>query len=597
MNRYSQVEVSAYHPMTTQEIWAPGSAMRQQHNEADKQLQTQIAELDKVDPLSVHYNKAQEIKANLLKTINDQAETLATQGFNGNTTAGVYRTNRDLQSQFSPTGDLGQINAAKKTYDLEKANYIEDATKVSKIGREQALKNWENYSKTKYTGYSDDGKKIAAITALGSPAYQDYETDRNQYHALLGEVTGSAKASGHSIVTDPQTGLMMMVNRGGSVVHSSNIDALNNAIKGMKDKWISPTGEGRKWADAAGWDPAHTNYRIDQDFRAMKKISNVDNRTEDYSVVSGQKQQQQTAPSSIYDPTTQKTIDNTVKNIDFSKIGTPRDATKFQERNTFQGYNEAPRVVSIPSGKNTYKDIIKDPIQQQMYKKSYERLVANGKIPKGQDINSIESAKVIGFYMTKYGKSPTIANDIIIPDTATNSQQFMGQFDKKTGAQRDYEAQRDLNNGYRTIVDPVSGVELTPSEFREKGYKVKYIGYDSHLSYNSYNFKGDNRDKQTVLTHKVEVTDANGNSLGQAPMTRTKQELENNDFKKSYQISQVYRNALTHFDDWVIPKAVKDTKIKFKENGLFDIIHKGESYKDVNAKDYEQIMDILMSQK
>ena len=37
MNRYSTAEVSAYHPMTTQEIWAPAAAMRQQHNEADKQ--------------------------------------------------------------------------------------------------------------------------------------------------------------------------------------------------------------------------------------------------------------------------------------------------------------------------------------------------------------------------------------------------------------------------------------------------------------------------------------------------------------------------------------------------------------------------------
>jgi hypothetical protein len=601
MNKYTDVSVSAYHPMTTQEIWAPAAAMRQQHNAADEKLQTQIAELDKVNPLDVHYDKAQKIKSDLLKQIDAQSTTLANEGFNGNTTSGVFRTNRELREQFSPTGELGQINAAKTAYDTEKATYLDDATKVSKIGREQALKNWNNYAKNKYTGYSEDGKKISNIGALGSPAYQDYETDRNQYHALLGKVTGSARASGHGIVTDPTTGLMMMVNRGGNVVHSDNIDALNNAMKGMKDKWVSEAGEGRKWADAAGWDPSHTNYRINQDFNAMKEISNVDNRTENYDVLSGQtpgkNPTQPIVPTTIYDPSTQKTVGESIKKIDFNSIGTNRDTTKFSERKTFQGYNDAPRFKSVPAGKNTYKDIIKDPIQQQIYKKSYEKLIANGKIPKGQDINDINTAKVVGFYMNKYAKIPTIANDVILPDSATNSQQFMGQFDKKPGAQRDAEAQRDLNNGYRSIIDPVTKQELTPDEFRAKGYKVKYIGYDSHLSYNGYNFKGSNGKKQTVLTHKVEIIDDKGNSLGQAPMTRSKQEMDTPEFKKSYQISQVYRNAVEKFGDWVTPRAADDTKIKFKENGSFDIIYNGNLYEDATGPEYEYIMDKAMTEK
>jgi len=210
MNRYSNYETSAYNPMTTQEIWAPAAAMRQQHNAAEEKLQTQISELDKVNPLDVHYDRAQKIKSDLLKQIDQQSSSLAAEGFNGNTTSGVFKTNRQLKEQFSPTGELGQINAAKAAYDIEKATYIEDATKTSKIGREQALKNWNNYAKNKYTGYSEDGKKIKNIDALGAPAYHDYETDRNQYHALLGSVTRSARASGHGIITDPTTGMLMI---------------------------------------------------------------------------------------------------------------------------------------------------------------------------------------------------------------------------------------------------------------------------------------------------------------------------------------------------------------------------------------------------
>lgn len=586
MNRYSTAEISAYNPMTTQEIWAPAAAMRQQHNEADKQLQTQIAELDKVDPLSVHYDKAQKIKSDLLKTISNQAETLATQGFNGNTTAGVYKTNRELQTQFSPTGELGQINLAKKTYDTEKAQYLEDATKLSKIGREQALKNWEKYAKTKYTGYSDDGKKIASITALGSPAFQDYETDRNQYHALLGEVTSSAKSRGHGIITDPSTGLLMMVNKGGSIVHSDNIDNLNLAIKGMKDKWISPTGEGRKWADAAGWDPAHTNYRIDQDFRAMKKISNVDNRTEDYSIVPGQTPSKtddtgEPKPVSLPNAVTSKANDTLLQKM---KGNSPDMTTSLWTR----GLTGSPSSTSdfgviSPVGKYDPKAVKNEAIKSPEYVS-----IANGinrTLPAGKQFKrgSDEEFKAVKAYLEKH-KNLTTQNSYIAPFTSTTGLLFADKsLTKDVGEASKELLSRIHNTSADVYTDSPDGgktkVKIDPST-------ITNFSYSGDMSPESYVNAFPNS-KQNIMPHFGTATIGTGADAETIPVyvSRDPNDFSSSQYKGAKDINTL-KNSVR-----VTPGIYKHMNSEavsgFKRHGMKDVLVKynaGSKTYDINYK-------------
>ena len=605
MNRYSNVEVSAYNPMTTQEIWAPAAAMRQQHNEADKQLQTQISELDKVDPLSVHYEKAQKIKSDLLNTISNQAETLATQGFNGNTTAGVYKTNRDLQSQFSPTGELGQINLAKKTYDTEKAQYLDDATKLSKIGREQALKNWENYAKTKYTGYSDDGKKIASITALGSPAFQDYETDRNQYHALLGSITSSAKASGHAVVPDPTTGLLMMVNRGGKIVHSDNVDALNSAMKGMKDKWISPEGEGRKWADAAGWDPVHTNYRINQDFSAMKSISNVDDRDEDYSIIPGQTGSKKTkAPilnDAIQDPSTIKNLNKDIVETDFSKIGKSKFAGSLANTNIYNlSQKDLGNKYSSVGGNNTYKSVL-SPLQQKFYETAAKRLIKTGQLQKNADLNNNANAEKIGFYMKNHMKFPTVASDIIRADVAVDNKLFSGNLASKDAASRNRVLTQDLRQTkdgvpLRTMIDVEKGGKVKLDE----GDTIDYLGVESPINYSTYGFE--NKFEQSVMGHRAQILDSKGNVKANVVISRTPNEMKDPTFKKMQEVNQTYKAGLNNLGEWVRPvgkysgsKELAKTRVRVNDDNTFQIQLDGyqESPKMNNEQFIQQMQSIM----
>lgn len=271
INRYDDISVSAYNPMTTQEIMMVPLMRRTQHDEANKQLQAQISELGKVDPLDVHFEQAQKIKADLRSQIDKQAEQLATEGFNNNTTGSVFKTNREIQDQFSPTGNLGQINAAKIQFNKEKEEFIKNA-ETQKIGRDQALKLWNEKTKS-YTGYEDPEKsKIINVTPQGVAAYQNYGEDISRAHSILGKTVEGISSSGHHLEQDA-TGGFWEVTRNNERMKSNNAKQIEAAYNSFIDKWISNEGEGTRYSkDAAlGID----ENRIKNDFNSMLENSNI----------------------------------------------------------------------------------------------------------------------------------------------------------------------------------------------------------------------------------------------------------------------------------------------------------------------------------
>ena len=236
---------------------------------------------------------------------------------------------------------------------------------------------------------------------------------------------------------------------------------------------------------------------------------------------------------------------------------------------------------------------------QRAYKITFDNLIKNGKLPKNSNINSKITANLIEKeFKNGNVKIPTIGNDVIYADRTPNSRMFMGDFANKTDSnERNISIQSDLDAGYRTMIDPETGKELTPEEFREKGYKVEYIGYDSPINYRGYNFKGGNQNVQTTIAHKVNVYDKDGKALGQTAVTRSAQEIKDPKFQKAYQITHIYRNAVNNFNDWVKPTNIKNTKVKFKDNGLFDIEYNGKTYNDLNNYQNQIILDEIMTKQ
>lgn len=582
MNRYSNVEVSAYHPMTTQEIWAPAAAMRQQHNEADKQLQTQIAELDKVDPLSVHYEKAQKIKSDLLNTISNQAETLATQGFNGNTTAGVYKTNRDLQSQFSPTGELGQINLAKKTYDVEKANYLEDATKNSKIGRDQALKNWENYAKTKYTGYSDDGKKISNITALGAPSYQDHDAQLAQMHSLLGSTSSSARSKGSKIVQIG--GMYALKTASGAITTDSNIDQLNNMKKAYFDRWHNPNGEGYQWAEAAGIDHENLRNQDEFTFNSMIKNKRSDDTGESYNFLPGQKmgsdkEQPSGAPQPVSLPNavTSKANEELLNKINgtYGKSGWMKGFSTSSGQGDFGGKY----LTSQRMSPEAEKEIKKSPEYVAIANGINRTLPAGKQFKRGSD----QEFKAVKAYLEKH-KNLTTQNSYIAPFTSTTGLLFADKSLTKDVGEASKELLGRIHNTSADVYtdSPDGGktkVKIDPST-------ITNFSYSGDMSPESYVNAFPNS-KQNIMPHFGTATIGTGKDARTVPVyvSRDPNDFSSSQYKGAKDINTL-KNSVRATPG--IYKHMNSEAVSgFQRHGMKDVLVKynaGSQTYDINYK-------------
>ena len=106
MNRFSNYSVSAYTPMTMQEIMMTPLAMREQHNKTQSAIDLQNAELDKINALPVHTEEAVARKNELLKSINALSSDLANKGFSNDMTTNLIKLNRQVKDEFSPSNSL-----------------------------------------------------------------------------------------------------------------------------------------------------------------------------------------------------------------------------------------------------------------------------------------------------------------------------------------------------------------------------------------------------------------------------------------------------------------------------------------------------------
>ena len=145
-----------------------------------------------------------------------------------------------------------------KNIPIEKVLFldIETVPQVSNFAElsETEQKLWDKKT-AYYTGFGEDGKSITNVSPQGVAAYQDYETDAAQSHALLGETTKSLKDRGVTFVPEllpDGTSMIVAKNRSGAVLHSTNIDQVLAAMNAFKAKWSNPNGEGYKYAKDAG---------------------------------------------------------------------------------------------------------------------------------------------------------------------------------------------------------------------------------------------------------------------------------------------------------------------------------------------------------
>jgi len=279
-NRYDNISVSKFDPMSYQEIMAPAAMMRGRHDQLAAQQEALRQGLAKVDPLDVHYNEALKYKNDINNQINNQAELLAKEGFNPNSTSQFIQLNRKYNDLISPTGKLGQINAAKQVYNKQLEDYVEDATKNKGWSREVALANWQNNVQKPYTGFDNNGN-ITNVGSYGAPKYVDVSARVQDYAKQVGLTTEEfANASG--ALQFDQTGNRYVVNKDSKNATSSNINQLQALANLMTRELSDPSSETRRSVDFSGRNP----NTVLQDIQSQLGIYRTDktSRESGYSV-------------------------------------------------------------------------------------------------------------------------------------------------------------------------------------------------------------------------------------------------------------------------------------------------------------------------
>ena len=274
-NRYSQITPSQFNPMSLQEVMMVPLMQRQKHDQLIAQQEMLRQGLAKVDPLDVHMNEALNVKSGIENKLVSQAELLSREGINPNTQGDFLALNREYQNLISPTGRLGQINAAKQVYAKNFNDYLEDAQKTKGWSRERALSNWNKFSK-QYTGF--EGDKIANIGQLGAPKKVEVLDVLKDVKSLLGEqVVGEMKASGYNFQPSPDGG-MVMVDRSGRRIETSNKPNLQHAQNLINQRLM-----GREWQDSIrfeGEDTKNIYGQLTSGINAMLSNKVIDNRSE-----------------------------------------------------------------------------------------------------------------------------------------------------------------------------------------------------------------------------------------------------------------------------------------------------------------------------
>lgn len=608
MNRYDDITVSGYTPQTMQELAFVPMMKRQQEDKLVADNELIRAGLLKVDPLKEHYAEAIQLKKDIESQIDATSSELAKHGVNRDMIGKTIALNRKYQDLVSPTGRIGQINAAKAIEAQTKKEFMDNPA-LKDYGLDAKQRAWEKH-RALYTGYDTPEKtNITNISSLSGPKYEDMQKDFTDLASKLGEKTiTDLKNSGAHFEQGPFGGLIMVTGEG-KVITTQNDENLKALADVMSAKYVDPKGGGYKSREFAGYDVKNTIDQLNGMLGVPKVYKQVADTNNNYNFIGDPNakdpsEKEPTTPDATYDNTSTINLEKNIQDVDFSGIGKNKGTSvsgsmaQSHEGKKFGNSNYVEKT-----GIQSYKDVLTSPLHQKLYEISYNRLVKNGKIKKGSNMSDNKVAQIVGFYMKNHLKFPTIGNDIIRPDTSPDSQLFMGELSKKDAAQRNLTLEQDVRGdeespAFRQMVDEKTGEKVKLGD----GEKIDYIGYDSPINFRAHKFN--NSLEQNVMAHRAQIIDKDGNFVRNVAIGRTKNEIATPEFKVMYSINHIYRNAVNNLGEWVTPtgkgtgsKQIKNYQIKYTDDGMFIIKHKGHpESKPMNPNTFQLNMRQILSE-
>lgn len=588
INRFTNLTPSAYKPMTLQEILMTPLAMRQKHDDLLAKQELIRSQLGKVDPHSKYFNEANELKKNIQDKIDQQALELSKNGFTSDSNGKIISLNREVQDLFSPTGKLGMINQhniefKKELDDLEK-QAIQQKWSEKEYGKQRDRAIQYHMMQPKW---DNQGRYIPFKNPFPAPTRIDYYDEFDKL-AKNAKVSTSELSGARSIYLGTDNsgynveGLKKWANKTGN-----NYNAVKDALDTFKLRLNNSNDPLYKSAVYEGLNPNDIINILDKQSGVYKQ--NVSEKNNEFTTShfgqgpSSDDQMNNSDLDTITDPNSTKTIGGGENKVDFSGIGSVPFST--QGNSTY----DLSMGISRGSKRKTYKDVISDPLQQKMYENIYKKSIKEGKIDKNRSINDPKVASYIQNYINNIMPPVTLSDKEIITDIVPNNNMFANGLKTKDSNQRNNYITKSLSSGHSTLIDPITKKPLTYDEFKDKGYEVEYIGYDSPLNFRGYKF---NNHKQQVMAHKVLVykkEDGERKLLGKSAVSRTNEEMNTPEFRASSLLTFSFRNAVLNSGEWTplgtqqsSAKNLNGSKIKYNYNGTIDIkTPKGELYENL----------------
>ena len=543
-NRYTDITPAVYDPMSMQEIMMAPMLKRKQHDQVSADLSALDAELAKIDPLEVHTEYAKAERAKLADQIQQQAETLASQGYNNNTASNLLKFNRQFQETISPTGSIGRVNNAKKVYLKNFEDYIENATKNKGWSREDAIRNWNQYEKQNYTGFDSEGN-VVNIGQFGAPEKVDLMQKLKDVKSILGEQVVKEISNGNYSFARQEDGSLAVVNKNGRRIETSNAPNIQNALNMLQNELYDPNSAWSQSIKFEGLDPTSYVSQINSGMNAMLTNKVTDNRTQSISfagVKNTKDIEEESNIPSVTEPVTEFNTGRANLSSSLSKIGTEKSSKKLKQ---YIGRIGSTGPGGFYKGDTsgdifTEKDLSKSELQE--YDVMYNAMVNSGLIDKSKPKFAKENITQIQQYIDNT-KDFSYSNKILKPTAVDNDLQKPLVFTPKKGYDMSTHLTQEVSSGRRTMIDKNTQEKIDLKDY--PGAKIEYVGMVSPSNVLTKNDKTTLNDDSFVIPHVVQIVYKDGNveKRKEVYMDRDAEEMKKPEFKASKVIKNVTLNG------------------------------------------------------
>lgn len=249
VNRYTNITPSRFNPLSAQELFLVPQMQRQKHDQLLAQQEALRQGLAKVNPHEKYFNEAVTLKNDLNNQIQTQAEQLAKEGINPNSTSQFIQLNRNYNEMMSPTGKLGMINNhninLQKTYSdyLKSSIDAGNSPNIAKLHADQAIKQHMQQPL-----YDERGRVNDFRINQGPVKYIDV-AKRVQDYAKEAGMTSQEFANASGALSYDQAGNRYVVNSNSKGLNANNARQLAAVADTLNRELSDPTSEVRQSTD------------------------------------------------------------------------------------------------------------------------------------------------------------------------------------------------------------------------------------------------------------------------------------------------------------------------------------------------------------